>query len=44
MNKRIFYHARLPRLTILCERCGEDTSVFPEAEAPIFTVGFEFDI
>ena len=43
MNNRIFYHARLPRLTVECEHCGKDTSVFDEAEAPIFTVGFEFD-
>jgi len=43
MNRRIIYHAKEPCLTVKCEHCGEQTSIFDESEAPIFTVGFEFD-
>jgi hypothetical protein len=43
MNRRITYHARLPRSFIKCEKCGEKCYINKGKNPPIFTVGFEYD-
>jgi hypothetical protein len=43
MQNRIFYHARKPSETVICEHCGKNTSVYKGLNNPIFTVGIEFD-